>query len=94
MPQSLFAELYEYDTLEAAFEAAFLLLADPPEDSEEWLINLQNHLIWRSYEPAADPDEDCVVLTAIDRLLAAHGLTGPEVEEPELRRIIDGLTQE
>ncbi len=94
MPGGLFAELYEYDALEAAFEAAFPFLADPPEDSEEWLINLQNHLIWRSYEPAKDPDEDCVVLTAIDRLLKAHGLAGPEVEEPELRRIIDGLTQE
>ena len=94
MPQSLFAELYEYDTLEAAFEAAFLLLADPPEDSEEWLINLQNHLIWRSYEPAADPDEDCVVLTAIGRLLKRHGLKSYEVEDPDIRRIIADLTQD
>ena len=91
---NLYAELYDYSVLEAAYEAAFLYLADPPEAEEEWLINLQNHLIWRSYEPAADPDMDCVVLTAIDRLLKSHGLKAREVQDPDLRRILTDLTQE
>lgn len=51
MSKGLYEELYDYATLEAAYEAAFLYLDDAPEDSEAWLINLQNHLVWRSYEP-------------------------------------------
>jgi len=94
MSQSLYAELYEYNTLEAAYEAAFLYLSDPPEDEEVWLINLQNHLIWRSYRAAENPDEDCVVLTAIDRLLKSHGLKSHEVTDPDIRRIISDLTLE
>ncbi|WP_195985395.1 hypothetical protein [Clostridium sp. D33t1_170424_F3] len=89
----LYAELYDYDTLEAAFEAASLYLEGPPEDSEPWLINLQNHLIWRSYEPGKDPDMDRVVLSGVSILLKRHSLTGCDVTSPELRRIIDDLTQ-
>lgn len=58
MSKGLYEELYDYATLEAAYEAAFLYLDDAPEDSEAWLINLQNHLVWRSYEPGQNPDED------------------------------------
>lgn len=88
----LYAEVYDYSTLEAAYGAAFLYLSDVPEDSEEWLMNLHNHLVWKSYEVGQDPDEDCVVLTAIDHVLKAHGLKLKEVEEPELRSIIEDLT--
>lgn len=88
----LYAELYDYDTLEAAYEAAFLYLESPPEDREPWLINLQNHLIWRSYEPGKDPDMDCVVLSGVSILLKRHGLKSRDVTSPELRQIIDDLT--
>lgn len=88
----LYAELYEYSTLEAAYEAAFLYLDDVPENSEEWLINLQNHLIWRSYEPGKDPDMDCVVLSGVSILLKRHDLKTSDVSSPELRKIIDDLT--
>lgn len=88
----LYAELYSYDTLEAAYEAAFLYLESPPEGCEPWLINLQNHLIWRSYEPGKDPDMDCVVMSGVSILLKRHGLAFRDVTSPELRRIIDDLT--
>lgn len=92
MSKGLYEELYDYTTLEAAYDAAFLYLDDAPEDSEAWLINLQNHLVWRSYEPGQNPDEDSVVLTAIGNILKAHGLKSHEVKEPELRRVIADLT--
>lgn len=89
----LYAEVYDYSTLEAAYEAAFLYLSDVPEENgEEWLMNLHNHLVWKSYEVGKDPDEDCVVLTAIDHVLKAHGMTFHEVKEPVLRHIIEDLT--
>lgn len=90
--KQLYAEVYDYATLEAAYEAAFLYLDDPQEDSEAWLINLQNHLIWRSYEPGEDPDLDCVVLSAVSILLKRHGISARDVASPELRNIIDTLT--
>lgn len=47
---SLYSEVYDYSTLEAAYEAAFLYLTgDMPEGIEEWLMNLHNHLVWQSY---------------------------------------------
>lgn len=89
----LYAEVYDYSTLEAAYEAAFLYLSDDATDGgEEWLMNLHNHLVWQSYEVGKDPDEDCVVLTAIDRVFKAHGLRLDDAEEPVLRRIIADLT--
>ncbi len=90
---NLYAEVYDYSNLEAAYEAAYLYLSDPPEESEEWLMNLHNHLVWKSYEVGDDPDKDCVVLTATDRVLKAHGLRLGDVEDPDLRRIIADLTQ-
>lgn len=72
----LYAELYDYDTLEAAYEAAFPYLEDLPEDSEAWLINLQNHLIWRSYETGETPDFDTVILCAADIIAKRHGICG------------------
>lgn len=88
----LYDEMLEYDTLEAAYEAAFLYLEGVPDSTEEWLINLQNHLIWHSYDPGEDPDMDCVVLSAVSILLERHGIKARDIEDPELRRIIDILT--
>lgn len=89
----LYAEVYDYSTLEAAFEAASFYLSDDAIDGgEEWLMNLHNHLVWQSYEEGKDPDEDCVVLTAIDHVLKERGLRLDDVEEPILRRIIADLT--
>lgn len=88
----LYKELFDYSTLETAYEGAFEYLSGEIEDEEEWIINLQNHLIWRTYEPGEDPDMDCVVLTAISNILKSHGLRVGDLQEPELRRIIEDLT--
>ena len=53
--------IYQFDTLEAAYRAAFTCPDILPYDVEEWLINLQNHLIWGSYEPGIDPKSDAVI---------------------------------
>ena len=71
---NLYQELYEYETLETALEAVSLLLSNLPEDSEEWLINLQNHLVWRSYRVGEDLDRDAVVLEAACAVMRHHGL--------------------
>lgn len=90
---NLYSEVYNYSILEAAYEAAFIYLSDRAVDGgEEWLMNLHNHLVWQSYEVGKDPDEDCVVLTAIDRVFKAHGLRLDDAEELVLRRIIADLT--
>lgn len=72
--QQLYQELYDYDTLYTAYEAAFIYLDISHENVEEWLINLQNHLVWNSYSTGNDPDSDTVVLSAIDILLKRHSL--------------------
>ena len=87
----IYRKLYEYDHLEAAYQAAFDYLDDPPEAEDAWLINLQNHLIWGSYFVGQDTNADVVVLEAITSLavrlgLRAYDLTG------ETRRILDELT--
>lgn len=47
--------------------------------AEEWLINLQNHLIWGTYGPADDENADLVVLYAIDAVRRRRGLLFSEV---------------
>lgn len=74
MTGKLYQELYGYGTLCDAYEAAFLYLDEPQENAEEWLINLQNHLVWGSYHTGNDPDSDTVVLSVIDILLKRHSL--------------------
>lgn len=91
MDNALYRELYEYDTLEAALEAASLFLSGPPGDREGWLINLQNHLVWRSYRVGEDPDCDAVVLEAIASVMSRHGLRARDLTG-ELRKLLDDLT--
>ena len=91
MDNALYGELYEYDTLEAALEAASLFLSGPPEDREGWLINLQNHLVWRSYRVSEDPDCDAVVLEAIASVMSRHGLRARDLTGV-LRKLLDDLT--
>ena len=88
---ALYRMLYEYDNLEAAYQAAFDFLEDPPEDEDAWLINLQNHLIWKSYLVTQDGNADTVVLEAITSLAKRLGL-GPYDVTGETRRILDELT--
>lgn len=88
---ALYRMLYEYDHLEAAYWAASDYLDDPPENEDEWLINLQNHLIWKTYQVCQDGDADTVVLAAITSLATRLGL-GPYDITGETRRILDELT--
>ena len=90
-PPSVYAEASEYDTLKAAYEAASTYLDFPPDNSEEWLMNLHNHLVWRSYETGDDPAADTVVLSAIDLVIKRRGIS-PKDTDPETQRIIDYLT--
>ncbi len=88
---NLYQELYEYETLETALEAVSLLLSNLPEDSEEWLINLQNHLVWRSYRVGEDLDRDAVVLEAACAVMRHHGLRARDLTG-ELRKLLNDLT--
>lgn len=88
---NLYQELYEYETLETALEAVSLLLSNLPEDSEEWLINLQNHLVWRSYRVGEDLDRDAVVLEAACAVMRYHGLRARDLTG-ELRKLLNDLT--
>ena len=45
MSKGLYEELYDYATLEAAYEAAFLYLDDAPEDSEAWYEKMWNYTV-------------------------------------------------
>ena len=65
----LYKSLCQYDGLEAAYNAASFTFDERPGDVETWLINLQNHLIWRSYTPYEDPIADIVITRAVDMLL-------------------------
>lgn len=89
---TLFKEVFDYCTLEAAYEAAFLYLDDDiPYNAEEWLINLQNHLVWGSYGPGENPNMDVVVLSAIDIILKRYSLRSTDAGE-EIGYIVDYLT--
>lgn len=88
---AIYRMLYEYDHLEAAYWAVYEYLDNPPESEDEWLINLQNHLIWETYQVCRDGDADTVVLEAITSLAVRLGL-GPYDITGESRRILDELT--
>lgn len=90
----LYAEIYDYSTLEAAYEAVFLYLCELPDNAEEWLINLQNHLIWRSYKPHESEDADMVVFEAIIRTLKKHELKAKDLESVEVRDIFGHFIDE
>lgn len=90
-PEALYRLVYEYDTLEAAYCSAYEYLEAPPEDEDAWLIDLQNHLVWRSYQTGYDPDWDVVVLEAISTLVKRLGLRANDVTG-ETRRILNELT--
>lgn len=89
----LYARLCEYDTLEAAYETVYLDLADLPDNDEEWLMNLHNHLVWQTYEPGEDEDADAVVLAAITSLIGWSGIARNDITDPMLRRIVSELTE-
>ena len=91
MNRNLYEEIYEYTALEAAYDAVYLLLDDPPDSAEEWLVNLQNHLIWRSYKPGEVPDMDAVVLEAISTLLNRYSIRAEDAGA-DIERIVDVLT--
>lgn len=70
-------EVCDITTLRAAYELAEDGIEE--EHGEEWLINLQNHLIWNSYGHGNDPDADLVALHAIGIVLGRRGLCLSEI---------------
>lgn len=83
----LYKELCDYDTL----DKALLSFDGSREMREEWLINLQDSLIWELYAPGNDPDTDRVVAAATANVLRRHALDTESVDEPKLRMIIAAL---
>ena len=63
------------DALEAAYKETLPRLRVAPENAEEWIVNLHNHLVWGSYAPGADADADAIVLSAMNAALEQN--TGP-----------------
>lgn len=81
----------EYDGLAAAYTRSWEYLDDPLDEPEEWLINLQNHLLWGSYQTGRDDNEDVVVLEAIVSMAQELGLRSCDITGP-VRQILDELT--
>lgn len=77
-----FQAVYEYENLSDARYRAIDALSDEAIDrpEEETIINLQNHLIWGSYDPGEDPDMDTITLTAIDIVRQRRGLRFSEIQ--------------
>ncbi len=69
LPKPKYSDIYEYSTLEKAYECVCEELGYSPYDvekGEEWLMNIHNHLVWKSFIPEIDPIADLVVHKAID----------------------------
>lgn len=88
----IYEEVCQYDTLKTAYDAAVEYCDHCPDDEEAYIINLHNHLIWKSYTPNEDPTSDVVVLEAIDIALTKCGVK-PQDADPETIWIINQLTQ-
>lgn len=66
-----YKEIYDYSRLE---KAAKCLQLEETEESEVWLLNLHNHLVWHSYEPGSDPAADAILLSVLKELLEENNL--------------------
>jgi hypothetical protein len=89
----IYDDICLYEVIEAAYENTYPYLDDPPNDAEEWLINLHNHLVLHSYKPGRDPAHDTIVLSAIDSALKRRGIQVEDADK-KTRKIINYLTLE
>lgn len=87
----VYAEVCNIATLEAAYDAAYEHIDYPPDNAEEWIINLHNHLVWRSYTPGEDPTADTIILEAIASTLKRYAIQ-PNDAGTEIEKIINTLT--
>lgn len=83
--------LASYDILAEAYEESREYLSEPLDEPDEWLINLQNHLLWHTYEVAVDEDADAVVLTAIGLVMKAKRIKANDLTG-EVKAILNDLT--
>lgn len=84
----LYERLCDYDLLEKVSRSLHLEMT---QENEERLINLHNHLIWRSYIPGRDDVADAIFCAMIQEIVpdgaAALGmyLTGTTADQtPEI----------
>lgn len=70
-------EYYSYDRLEKASEKLHLNPAIP--ENEERLMNLHNHLIWRSYCFGKDKTADAIFCTAIRDVMNEYDLQKQDI---------------
>lgn len=65
-------EYYSYDRLENASRK--LHLNPSALENEERLMNLHNHLVWRSYSPGKDEVTDAIFCAAIRDVMKDYNL--------------------
>lgn len=91
------SEVCDLANLQAALDRAEKEGWDTGEElqpsAEEWLINLQNHLLWGTKSPDADGLDDFVALIAITLVCQRHGITPSQVEG-QAARLLAYITPE
>lgn len=70
-------DYYNYDRLEKASEKLHLNPAIP--ENEERLMNLHNHLVWRSYCFGKDETADAIFCTAIRDVMNEYNLQREDI---------------
>lgn len=66
-----YKDIYDYSRLE---KAARRLHLEETEETEIRLLDLHNHLVWRSYIRDKDPIADAILLSVITELLEEYNL--------------------
>lgn len=70
-------EYYSYDRLENASRKLHLNPSVP--ENEERLMNLHNHLVWRSYSPGKDKTADAIFCAVIRDVMKDYKLQKEDV---------------
>ena len=96
-PDPFMEEVCDLANLQAALDRAEEEGWDTEEElrpsTEEWLINLQNHLLWGTKSPDADGLDDFVAFIAITLACQRRGITLSQVEG-QAARLLAYITPE
>ena len=84
---TIYEELYQYETLYTAYKKVSACMYLPVNDVDSFLINLQNHLVWRSYKPYADDHMDFIVIVAINMIARHKGVLRHDVDDETMQII-------
>lgn len=67
-----YKEICDFNRLQRAFDSLHLEMT---VENEERLINLHNHLIWRSYTSGNDDVADAILFAAVEDVMEEYSLT-------------------